>query len=123
MKFFFILLILPFCFTGYSQIDSAKINRINAINYNNKGLEYHRAKNYSEAIIYFNKAIQCDSSYADAYYNKAVSSVYARPEDFIDFDKCKEFEKAIKLGKKISDDELFFYGCNLKKNKGKKKGK
>jgi len=47
--------------------------------------------------------------------------VALNPAEYIDIDKCKDFEKAKRLGKVITDDELFFYGCLLKEKKNKKK--
>lgn len=37
------------------------------------GIEYYRAENYKKAILAFNRAIQLDSNYVDAYYYRAWS--------------------------------------------------
>lgn len=46
----------------------------NAVNYNNLGITYTKKGNYEQAISYFKKAIETDSSLTNAYYN--LGSVY-----------------------------------------------
>jgi len=45
-----------------------------ALNYNNTGISYTKKANYEQAITYFKKAIETDSSMTNAYYN--LGSVY-----------------------------------------------
>lgn len=105
-----------------AQSDTVKMKRNNAILLNKKGLEFYNQKDYKNAIECFTKAIIADSSFGDPFYNRAKSIINLNPKEFIDFDKCNEFHKAIKLGKKISEEELFFYGCTLNEDiKHKKK--
>ncbi len=97
-----------------AQTDSTKLNRSKAIEYNLKGVEFQKNKEYKEAIRCFNKALEADSTFGEAYYNRAISIVNSNPKEYINFDKCNEFKKAIKYGKAVSKEELFFYGCTLK---------
>ena len=106
-----------------AQTDTVKMKRNNAILFNKKGLEFYNQKDYKNAIDCFTKAIIADSSFGDPFYNRAKSIINLNPNEFIDFDKCNEFQKAIKLGKKISEEELFFYGCTLNEDIKRKKKK
>jgi len=45
-----------------------------AVNYNNMGINYTKKGNYEQAINYFKKAIESDSTLTNAYYN--LGSVY-----------------------------------------------
>lgn len=125
-RIYFVIIVLIIFLETNAQNDSMKIERINAIRFNDIGKELLQLKKYKEAIDYFNKAINVDSTFGEAYYNRAISIVSANPNEFIDFNICKEFKKAINHGKKVSDEDLFFYGCTLKddiRNKKKRKEK
>lgn len=99
-----------------AQTDSTKLNRSKAIEYNLKGVEFQKIKEYKEAIKCFNKALEADSTFGEAYYNRAISIANSNPKDeeYVDFDVCNEFKKAFKFGIVVSKEELFFYGCTLK---------
>lgn len=117
MKIFVLFILILMSIKSTAQKDSLNLNRKESIRLNSLGLKLHKGKKYIEAIDYFNKAIKTDSTFGDAYYNRAVSIINANKNEFIDFDKCNEFKKAIKYGKVISKEELFFYGCTLKNHK------
>ncbi len=59
-----------------------------AISFNTKGVNYVQQKQYKEAIFYFERALDSDSSFPDAYYN--LGSVYkylGKNDDAIKFFK------------------------------------
>jgi len=78
-----------------------------AVDYNNTGIKYTKAGTYDKAIIYFQKAIEADSSLNNAYYN--LGSVYKYSGDK---------EKAIKsfqmlLRNNPEDDETAYLLAGL----------
>ncbi len=100
---------------SFAQTNISKRYRNEAIRLDSIGQLMHNLKEHQKAFDYFSEAIKADSTFGDAYYHRGISLVYIHPTEFIDTDKCKEFKKAIKYGKAISEEELFFYGCDLKK--------
>jgi len=78
-----------------------------AVNYNNIGINLTKKANYEQAINYFKKAIESDTSLTNAYYN--LGSVYKH---------TGQKEKAIKtfhllLRNDPTDDEAAFLLANL----------
>ncbi len=66
-----ICLIGCFCFVSSNPVRAYDQD---AVNYNNMGINYTKKGNYDQAITYFKKAIETDSSLTNAYYN--LGSVY-----------------------------------------------
>jgi len=66
-----ILLIGCFCFLNCNP---AKAYDQDAVHYNELGITYTKKGSYEQAITYFKKAIESDSSLTNAYYN--LGSVY-----------------------------------------------
>ena len=66
-----ICLIGCFCFVSSNPVRAYDQD---AVNYNNMGINYTKKGNYDQAITYFKKAIEPESSLTNAYYN--LGSVY-----------------------------------------------
>jgi len=81
MKFKLILtsFLLTFYITSYSQdkvIHNEVVNptkSAQARDYYNKGVDFSQEKNYTEAIVYYEKAISEDPNYIDAYDNLGLA--------------------------------------------------
>jgi len=64
-----------------------------------------KQKKYNEALVYFNKAIEFNINFAEAYGNRGSAREMLR-----DFDgACKDWTKAASLG--ISNPSQFLAGC------------
>ena len=61
---------------------------------NNRGISKNNIEDYYGAILDYNKAIEIDSDYADAYANRGISKYYIENKK----GACDDWNKAIELG-------------------------
>ncbi len=114
------LILLAFLFIGlnsFSQTDSTKIKRKEAIRLDSIGQVLHKSEKYIEAIDIFDKALKNDSTYGNAIYHRALSIANSGARGCNSVNICNEFKKAMKYGARVPEEELFFYGCDIKKKK------
>ena len=73
-------------------------------------MHYHNEKSYTQALEYFEKAINADSKYSQAYYNKACTHSLLSQKDkaIADLKKAMEFdaEEFKEKAKKDSDFDV-----------------
>ena len=87
-KIFFYLILLIF-------LSTIAYGEERAEDYNRKGLNYFREKNYEEAITEFKKAMELDANYTPAYYNLGL--LYSEEDIHRYQEAIEEFEKVIDL--------------------------
>jgi Tfp pilus assembly protein PilF len=90
-----VLLVLAGCVTTGPTIDKAKM----AEGYYTKGLSYLQEKNLELASVEFNRTIQTDKSYKQAYYGLGIISDYQGKLE----DSRKYYEQAIDLDSNFSE--------------------
>jgi Tfp pilus assembly protein PilF len=90
-----VLLVLAGCVTTGPTIDKAKM----AEGYYTKGLSYLQEKNLELASVEFNRSIQTDKSYKQAYYGLGIISDYQGKLE----DSRKYYEQAIDLDSNFSE--------------------
>ena len=95
-KLFFILIFLLTLITAYKAYSQS------AEYYFKKGVEYLVEEDYSQAMIYFNVAIEKDPELFEAYHNRGI--VKDKLEDLEG--ALKDFDKAISIDNKRA--ETFF---------------
>lgn len=85
---------------GIQVSKNGKITVKDAKYYNNKGVDFDKSKKYEEALKYYDKAININPEYANAYYNKGLVYLYdqGKYEEAI---KC--FDKVIQLRPKDTE--------------------
>jgi len=68
---------------------------IKSFGYNKKGVDYFGRKNYSEALKWYNKAIELNPNCSDAYYNKgsALFELAKYAEAYVCFSKTIELDQ------------------------------
>jgi type IV pilus assembly protein PilF len=92
---FLILLTLAGCVTAGPTVDKSKM----AEGYYTKGLSYLQEKNLELASVEFNRSIQTDKTYKQAWYGLGIISDYQGKYD----DARKYYEEAIDLDSKFSE--------------------
>lgn len=68
-------------------------NKLLALNYNNRGMAYNKLRKDEDAISNYNRAIELDPYYTQAYYNRGI--VYEKLGK--DEDAISDYSKAIQL--------------------------
>ena len=63
-----------------SNTTKVETSTMNANDYNKRGLEYSKKKDYDNAIADYNQAIKLNPNYVDAYYNRGVA--YSEKGDY-----------------------------------------
>lgn len=117
MKPLFLMAMLFIGINGFAQTENIKLNRNEAIMLDSIGETFFKAEKYQEAIVYYEKALEKDSTYGEAIYHRAQSIANSGSKAGKAINICDEFYRALDYGAKISDEYMFFYGCRLKKRK------
>lgn len=100
---------------GFAQTEILKLNRKEAIKHDSIGETFFKNEKYQEAIIYFEKVLEKDSTYGEAIFHRVMAINNSGIKGGKSINICDVFQKAYNYGAKISDDILFFYSCKLKK--------
>jgi Flp pilus assembly protein TadD len=81
-----VVVLVVFCLAGSALAESAK-------NHYDRGGEACRNGQYDQAIVHYNKALELNSGYAEAYVNRGVANARkGKPDQAI-----ADFNKALKL--------------------------
>lgn len=113
-----VLLVLLFIvLKGNAQTDGTKLNRKELIRLDSIGLKFHNLQKYTEAINYFNQALQIDSTFGQAILHRAISIASSGSKSDTGINICNEFQRAYDYGAKHVEEPAFFYGCKIKKRK------
>lgn len=75
--------------------------------YYNIGYVYHRMKDYSNAIEYFNNAININPIYASAYVARGNSRIKLGQKELA----CRDFHRALELGEKRVQENIDEFCC------------
>ena len=117
MKKLLILALLFITVKSNAQTDSTKHNRNELIRLDSIGLKFHSLQKYTEAINYFNKALQIDSTFGQAILHRAISIGSSGLKSDNGINICNEFQRAYEYGAKYVEEAAFFYGCKIRKRK------
>lgn len=112
--FFFSFFLLQI---SYAQQDSIKLNRKESIRLDSIGYELQKERKYIEAIEYYDKALEKDSTNGDAILNRAIAIANSGIKSCNKINICDEFQRAYEYGALHVEETMFFYGCILKKRK------
>lgn len=82
---------------GFPDSDSLKVA------WNNKGLTFAILENYEEAIICYEKALECDLTLKESHYNKGRALSFLRRFS----DAIENYEKAIELDKNYEEAKKY----------------
>src|SRR5947199_10169261 len=108
---FFTIYFLIFTFSLLAQYDPAKINK-KAIEAYNNAIELAQADNYEMAINTFQKAIQLDPKYIEAYLS--LAGVYGQLKNYDQ--STLWYEKAFSLDSNYTSEFRLPYSINLAGN-------
>lgn len=102
-------------------IQATKITPKDAVDYNNRGISFSASSfvdNRKFAIIDFNKAIELNPQFAEAYYNLGNFYLFniARPREMAIEDIIEKFNKAVELNPRFSE-AYYYLGLIYLKNK------
>lgn len=117
MKKLLILALLFITVKSNAQTDSTKHNRNELIRLDSIGLKFHSLQKYTEAIKYFNQALQIDSTFGQAILHRAISIGSSGLKSDTGINICNEFQRAYEYGAKHVEEAAFFYGCKIRKRK------
>lgn len=117
MKKILISVLLFTTLNSFAQSDGIEFNRKESIRLDSIGNEFHKLKNYKEAIFFYNRAIALDSTNGEAILHRAISLGSSGTMSGSGINICNEFQKAYDYGAKHVDEAAFFYGCKFKKRK------
>jgi tetratricopeptide (TPR) repeat protein len=88
------------------------LNQIQEVqNYYSKGIQYTSNKDFNKAIDEFTKCIKIDTTFFDAYYNRAASYYNIKKYE----KACGDWKYLIDLGQKYAE-KLYFENCKNMKN-------
>lgn len=87
-----------------------------AILFYNEAIDHYRAKNFSEALNLYSKAIVEDPEYINAYYNRA--NLYMRMEDYKS--ALADYNSVLRLDPEIAKAWLYKGVAELKMNEDRK---
>lgn len=106
-----ILVLLLFFLFGslYFEEREIKIKKHTEKYYFQKGFSYFTKKNYNDAIIQYDKAINIDSSYADAYENRGKSKARLGEYEAAIIDYLKAEENGLRISTLYSDLGYAYY--------------
>ena len=82
-----------------------------ATEWNKQGVEHSKKFEYKQAYECFTKAIELNSEFAEAYYNRATVWFELPANTYANTDGCDDLKKAKTLGFKVKDNVLKKYGC------------
>lgn len=111
MKIIFFFLFSSIILYSYSQQNFHYFKNDEVIRLDSIGRNLHKLKEYKNAIEYFDKALEIDSTYGNAIYHRALSIANYDSKSCSPINLCDEFKKAMNYGVIIEEPVLFFYGC------------
>ncbi len=117
MKKIMIVALLFIGLKGNAQTDGTKFNYKELIRLDSIGLKFHNLQKYTEAINYFNQALQIDSTFGQAILHRAMSIASSGSKSDTGINICNEFQRAYDYGAKHVEESAFFYGCKIRKRK------
>ncbi|WP_300752529.1 tetratricopeptide repeat protein [uncultured Brachyspira sp.] len=100
----------------YNEDDTDNIHALLANTYYNIGASKHNLKNYNEAIEYFNKTLELDSSFFDVYYSRGVAEYHLKFYE----NAVSDFTKALEVNPNLQNAYYIRALCYAKINKHKK---
>jgi tetratricopeptide (TPR) repeat protein len=79
--------------------------------WNKQGLEHFKKLEYKQAFECFSKAIEQDSKFGEAYYNRANTWFQLPANAYPNMDGCDDLKTAKSLGFKVTAAKLKEFGC------------
>ena len=102
---------------SYAQHDSLKFNRKESIRLDSLGMELQKEEKYIEAIEYYDKALEKDSTNGEAILHRAIAISNSGIKSCNKINICDEIQRAYDYGAKHVEESAFFYGCKIRKRK------
>ena len=117
MKKILIVALLFIGLKGNAQTDGTKLNRKESIRLDSLGMELQKEEKYIEAIEYYDKALEKDTTNGEAILHRAIAISNSGIKSCNKINICDEIQRAYDYGAKHVEESAFFYGCKIKKRK------